>query len=45
LQPEWDWVVALTRQARAAGAALYVKDNLALPDGVARFREYPDVLL
>jgi protein gp37 len=44
-QPEWDWVAALIEQAQAAGAALYAKDNLALPDGVARFREYPDVLL
>lgn len=40
-QPEWEWVAALTEQARAAGAALYAKDNLALPEGASRVVEYP----
>jgi protein gp37 len=49
-QPDSAWVAALTEQARAAGAAVYHKDNLRLPDDVERVREYPnrsqhDVLL
>ena len=39
-QPERGWVDALIRQARKAGAAVYLKPNLTAWDA-ARIREYP----
>jgi protein gp37 len=42
--PDGAWVAALTEQARSAGAAVYHKETLRLPDGDARAMEYPYVL-